>query len=831
VNRYVVAFLRSLALVALPLHVAAAESPNDARSPQPPLRDRFAKPDVDSEAEVPDFQRHIVPLFGRLGCNGRACHGSFQGQGGFRLSMFGYDFQADLAALKSNDTPRVNVVSPAESLLLTKPTSDDDHGGGKRFDVGGWEYEVLSRWITAGANAPSSDGVKLTKLSVTPTEIQFGENGGDSNGVGDSAQLRVVAHWSDGTEEDVTCITRYATNDEGTAVVDADGRVSSTGRGSTYVIACYDSGVASVPIMRPVSDRVGPRYPNVATPTRVDELVVGKLRKLGIVPSDQCTDSEFLRRASLDVCGTLPKPAEIEAFLADDAPDKRARKIDELLERPEYAAWWTTLFCDLTGLNSGAELGGTDYAKDAGDQWQAWLHRRIRDNVGYDEIARGIVLAVSRKPGQSYDDYVAEQVSYLRKQDPADFSDQPWMPYYWFRGNLASPEDKALSFAHVFMGIRLDCAQCHKHPFDEWSQQDFKDFTALFERVSRGVHPNAVADRKRLEEELGVAKMKNAAERRQTFRRLAGEGKPAPFNEVYIAPLAAPTKKGKTTTTAATARILGGEPVTLAEGQDPREPVMDWLLKKDNPYFAPAFVNRVWAHYFEVGIVDPPDDFNRGNPPSNRELLEFLARDFVEHGYDIKHLHRTILNSRTYQLSWRPNETNRHDERLFSKAPIRRLPAEVTVDAVRQATAGEPVAKRPANPAIALAARYIAQQVPAYESRMDYSMLVFGKPIRKTNCDCERQTEPSLLQAVYLRNDADIRTALDRADGWLKSISPNAEPAALVREAYLRIVSRPPTDAEAARCLRYFAETETPAEALADVVWALLNTQEFITNH
>lgn len=790
---------------------------------RPPLHVRFAASNAAKADEVPDFQRHIVPLFGRLGCNGRACHGSFQGQGGFRLSMFGYDFVADLAALKASDPPRVDLKSPAESLILRKPVSVDDHGGGKRFEPGGWEERVLRRWIEAGAKPPAAQA-KLLRLVVSPSELQFAATSV-------AAQLRVVAHWSDGTAEDVTDVVRYSSNDDATATVDLDGRVKSTGPGSTYVIACYDSAVASVPVVRPVSDRIGPHYPPVPTPTRIDELVVAKLRKLGIVQADVCTDAEFLRRASLDVCGTLPSPAEVEAFLADASPDKRAEKIDELLARPEYAVWWTTLLCDLTGLNSGAELGGTDYAKDAGEQWYAWLHRRVRDNVGYDEIARGIILAVSRKPGQSYDDYVAEQVSYLRKKDPADFSAQPYMPYYWFRNNLNTAEEKALSFAHVFLGVRLDCAQCHKHPFDQWSQQDFVDFTALFERVSKGIHPDAADDRKALEEKLEVAKLKNAAERRQTFRRWAGEGKPAPFYEVFLAPLDG-KKKSKADGVQGTPRILGGDEVPMTAELDPREPLMDWLIEKDNPYFAPSFVNRVWEHYFGVGIVSPVDDFNLGNPPSNRELMQWLADDFIAHGYDVKRLHRTILNSRTYQLSWRPNDTNHADERLFSRAMIRRLPAEVVVDAVRQATAAPMPSKKSAETAGTVAAtRYIFQQPPAYEARMDYAMLVFGKPIRKTNCDCERQTEPSLLQSVYLRNDADMQTALSRADGWLKKLPVDAEPAALVREAYLRIVSRPPTDAELARCRKHFTEVADQAEALTEIVWALLNTQEFVTNH
>lgn len=787
----------------------------------PPLGERFA-PTVDERiAEVPDFQRHIVPLFGRLGCNGRSCHGSFQGQGGFRLSMFGYDFAADVAALKSKESPRVDVEHPAESLILTKPVSDDEHGGGKRYEPGGWEYRVLRTWIEAGAHGAKPDAPRLLKLDVTPKEILFDADG-------QAVRLGVVAHWSDGTVEDVAPITRYATNDDAVAKVDLDGRVTSAGRGATYVIVCYDNQVASIPVMRAVSDRVGPKYPEVPTPTKIDELVVGKLRKLGIVPSDLCTDAEFLRRASIDVCGTLPTPAEIEAFLADDSLDKRSRKIDELLRRPEYAVWWTTLFCDLTGMNAASELGGTEYAKYAGEQWYSWLHRRIADNVGYDEIARGIILATSRRPGQSYDDYVMELVSYMRQKDPVDFAAQPWMPYYWFRANLGSTDDKALSFAHIFLGVRLDCAQCHKHPFDQWSQQDFKDFAAFFERVSKGVHPDAAEDKKRLEERLEVSKLKNAAERRGTYRKWALEGKPAPYFEVYVAP-PGQDKNGKPLPQP-TLRILGGEPITLDPGQDPREPVMEWLLKKDNPYFGPAMVNRLWAHYLGVGIVDPPDDFNRGNPPSNRELLGYLSREFIEHDYDLKHVQRLILNSRTYQLSCRTNETNRNDERLFGTRLVQRMPAEAAADAIKQATAG-PKSAAPKGGVDPLFTRYIAQQAPAYERAFEYPMLLFGKPIRKVNCDCERQNDPSLLQAVYLRNDVDLQTHAQRADGWLKNLPPNAEPAALVREAYLRTVSRPPTAAETNRCLQYFAAASSPAEALEDVLWALLNTQEFITNH
>ncbi|MGC3967387.1 MAG: DUF1549 domain-containing protein [Pirellulales bacterium] len=305
-----------------------------------PLDLRFAPPapqslsaDAALPEEEPNFQRHVVPLFGRLGCNGRSCHGSFQGQGGFRFSMFGYDFQTDHDALlkpvSKEQGPRVDAKSAPQSLLLQKPTSDDDHGGGKRFEVGGWEYRVLRRWIEAGAKNDAHPRIALEKLEVSPAEIVFARQGSLP-----AVTLRVVAHWSDGTAEDVTKLTRFSSNDDGTAAVDSDGVVRSAGPGSTYVVACYDSGVVSVPVLRPVSDRVGPAYPHVPAPTKIDELVVAKLRKLGIVPSELATDAEFLRRVSLDICGTLPAPAEAAAFLEDESPDKRRRKIDELLARP-----------------------------------------------------------------------------------------------------------------------------------------------------------------------------------------------------------------------------------------------------------------------------------------------------------------------------------------------------------------------------------------------------------------------------------------------------------------------------------------------------------------
>jgi hypothetical protein len=278
----------------------------------------------------------------------------------------------------------------------------------------------------------------------------------------------------------------------------------------------------------------------------------------------------------------------------------------------------------------------------------------------------------------------------------------------------------------------------------------------------------------------------------------------------------------------ATGKILGGPEVDLAGVPDPRGLLMDWLRDRHNPYFAPAFVNRVWAYYFGKGLVDPPDDFNRGNPPSNRELLDCLAQGFIEHGYDMKWLHREITTSATYQRSWRPNETNRLDDRNGTHAHFRRLPAEVAIDAIVQATAGS---RQLARAATDIKDRRIGAQATADERRTEFGLVVFGKPLRKVTCDCEREQDPSLLQAVYLRNDRDLHTALNRPDGWLKELNPKATPDELIREAYLRTLSRLPTEKEVQRCRQHYTATGDIAEATRDLLWALLNTQEFITNH
>ena len=804
--------------------------PLRAAEPAPAVDRRYSAADPE---EVPDFQRHVVPLLGRLGCNGRECHGSFQGQGGFRLSLFGYDFQADHVALASGDTPRANSQDPAASLLLRKPTAVMDHGGGERFPVDGWEYRLLRKWIAAGASGVGAEPARLTAVDVEPAEIVF-------HAEGQTVPLKVLARWSDATVEDVTPLCRFRSNDESMASITPAGVVTAVGTGDTHVVVFYDNGITPVPVLRPVSDQVGPSYPAVPAPTEVDQLLVQKWRKLGLVPSELCTDAEFLRRISLDMTGTLPTPEEVAVFLSDVSPEKRAKKIDELLERPTYAAWWTTRLCDWLGnteenLPVGGEQG---VRREKSAQWYDWIYRRIRDNTPYDDLVEGIVLARSRRPGQTAEEYFAEMSAYFRADNPADFAARETMPYFWTRGRFTPPQP--LRFSYAFLGVRLECAECHKHPYDQWTKEDYEGFQTFFD----GVGYNS-GDRRLVQDmksDLGLTADQDSGDYKRLFAKLAASGTVVPWQEVTVASLERSLQKRRrakddkaTAGRVLTPKLLGGAEVLTSEYDDARMPLMEWLRQPDNPYFARALVNRVWANYFGVGIVDPPDDMNLANPASNEPLLETLAQGFVTHGYDLKWLHREITNSRAYQLSWKPNATNRGDIRNFSRAVVRRLPAEVLYDALIHATAAGSQQTAMHGDLAVVRARAIGVSSGYNRHESSYALQLFGKPARAGICDCQRSDEPSLLQTVYLRNDAELLALLDRKDGWLKQVAgrkDSADRAAhFVHEAYLRTFSRAPTTSETDVALEHLKAADGVTAGLRDLLWALLNSREFLLNH
>ncbi len=799
--------------------------------PVRPASVRFAT-EAAGATETPDFQRHVLPLMGRVGCNTRSCHGSFQGQGGLRLSLFGYDFAADRDTLNKADSGRTVVDNPEASLILAKPTLAQPHKGGKRLDADSWAYRLLVRWIEAGAKGVGADPVRFDRLEVAPSELNFTSDGA-------KIPLKVLAYWADGAVEDVTCLTRFRTNDESIAEVDADGVVSSRGPGDTHIIAFYDNGVAAVPVLRAVSDFAGDRYPTTSTPTKVDELVVAKLKKLGITPSPVCTDAEFLRRVGFDLTGTAPTPDEVESFLADPAPDKRSRKIDELLTRPTYAAWWATKLCDYTGA-APQNLNVQQWGNLAPAQWYEWINQRVAANVAYDEIVAGLVLATSRENGQTYEDYVRQQAEFNKQKPEPGFADRQTMPHYWGRTNFRKPEERVIGLSYAFLGVRLECAQCHKHPFDQWTQTDFNSFGAFFNVVGVGIAPESRAASKKLAEESGLDKLVGG-ERTRKLYDLRRDGKDVPWQEVFVnknnrparvagAKLGNPAIAGRVLS----AKVLGGDEVSLNGTDDPRSLIMDWLRSPTNPYFARAFVNRVWANDFGSGIVNPPDDMNLANPPSNAPLLEYLAAGFVAQGFDMKWLHREILNSQTYQRSWRTEPTNALDERNFSHALIRRLPAEVLIDAIAQATANTPALDQVATD---ITTRSIGPRLPAGRGRNigNYANKVFGASTRETNCDCNRSDEPNLLQSIYLQNDNEVFATINRPAGWLTERSTATATAldreAIVRAAYLRALGRTPLPPEAEAATSYLLGAPDAARGLRDLLWALLNTKEFATNH
>ncbi len=783
----------------------------------PPADERFAELD---KAETPDFQKHVVPMLGRLGCNGRSCHGSFQGRGDLRLSLFGYDFKMDHESLtakaSSHDGDRLNRLQPEASLVLRKPLMQIDHEGGERFSTGSWEHHLLLRWIEAGAKSISQPKV-LSHLEIEPAEVVFGIEP-------QVVQLRVVAVWKDDQREDVTPLCRFRTNDDSIVTVDQEGRLTSVGSGDTHVIAFYDNGVSAVPVLRklkrdPVDSMPSSRPVAAASQLPgIDTYALAKLNKLGIVPSDISTDAEFLRRIGIDLSGTLPTPDEIKAFLADGTSDKRFRKVDELLERPAYAAWWANKLCDFTGCNPNqqAELG-----QETSVQWFTWIYKRLRENVPYDELVRRIVLAKGRAPGQSYDEYTTQVSAYFREDSPDDFADRETMPHYWTRRSMEKPMESAQAFAQNFLGIRLQCAQCHKHPFAPWTQSDFTEFSRFFEHVKFGVEPQSEERYRELAKQVGlnVRDSKGTAIRDDVLKH-AHEGRTIPWRELYI------SRRPKIETL----DLLRSRTVTLESNDDPRVPIMQWMSEPDNPWFARAIVNRVWAGYFHVGIIDPPDDLNPANPPSNPELLDWLTTEFVEHDFDMKWLHRQIVNSDTYQRSWKPNATNREDRRNFSRAIPRRLPAEVVYDSVKQALVATDQLDEVRTDLSRRAIGHLSMRLAG-----TYAMQVFGKPDRAVNCDCERVNQPTLLQSVFLQNDPLVDQLLEDS-GWLREIAV-AESAGfamnreqLVETAWLRTVSRPPTVGESARAIEHLKGRESTMEGLRDLLWSLINTKEFVLN-
>jgi hypothetical protein len=757
-------------------------------------------------------------LFGRMGCNAGSCHGSFQGKNGFRLSLFGYEPERDFLALTRDVLARrINPVDPDQSLLLLKATGQVEHGGGVRFTRGSWQYQLFREWIVRGAVWQKGSG-DVAGIAITPSEVAFARGG-------EATQLKVQARFADGSDVDITPFCDFRTNDDAVAEVNPMGRITAVRPGGTAIVVSYRGTVLPVRVLVPMALPAGFQYPKVAEAGYIDHEVFARLRKLNMVPSNLADDAEFLRRVTIDVIGSLPSPDEVRAFLADTRPDKRARKIDELLKHPMHAALWATKFCDITNNDTLALEQPNQLKARRSQEWHDWFRKRLATNMPYDEIVRGVLCATSRE-GKSPEEWLREAKASedaLAAGEDTHYADRPTLDLFWRRQQNVPPEQWGEKTAAAFMGIRLECAQCHKHPFDRWSQPEYRAYANVFSHVAFNVSPEA---RKLITAENIERRKKGKANQISQIK------------EVYVSTTGKELRHPDTNAPLRP-RALGGPEIDVKAGQDPRVALFEWLRRPDNPYFARSFVNRVWGHYFGVGIVNPVDDFSLANPPSNDRLLDALAKDFIDHQYDIRHLERQILLSRVYQLSSRTNETNKLDRNNYAHSYVRPMMAEVVVDVLNAALGvpenfGNPgggknrlgMDMKTGTRAVEVGATTIQNATLAYAFR------IFGRPPRTAACDCERAMEPALPQKLYLMTDnavlGKLRAPAGRITVLLRGGKSDTE---VLDELFLATLTRHPNEAERRQFAEYRASVADRQAAFTDTLWALINTREFILNH
>ena len=764
--------------------------------------------------EKVDFERHIMGLLGRTGCNGGGCHGSFQGKGGFRLSLFGYEPEKDFVAI-TRDTAgrRINSIDPDSSLLLLKATGQVEHGGGLRIGRGSWEYNLLREWILAGA-PPSNGSGQVKSVAVTPTQLAFSK-------AGETQTIQVNATFIDGSVNDITCFCDYRTNDDAVADVSNLGVVKSIKAGSTAIVVSYRGNVLPVPVLVPIQLPAGFQYPKTPEVNYVDKEVFARLRLLNMVPSDLSSDQEFLRRVTIDMIGQLPTPDEVRAFLADKSADKRTKKIESLLENPLHAALWATKFSDITGNDTLAlELPAALKAKRS-QQWHDWLRKRFQENMPYDEMVKGILTATSRE-GRSPEEWITHvkkvDAGITGGHDTTEYANRESLDLYWRRQQLVPIEIWGERTAAAFLGVRVECAQCHKHPFDRWTQAEYRAYANIFASVtSNKVSPEA---KKAIDKENLDRKGPNAPKNNNNLNLIT--------KEVYLGDLAK-TFTHPDTNAYLPAKALGGPEIKLAKGKDARIDLFNWMRTPDNPFFARVLVNRIWAHYMGVGLVHPVDDFSLGNPPSNEILLDALAKDFVAHNYDFRYMERVVVLSRTYQMSAKVNETNKLDKVNYAHSYIRPMMAEAVVDVLNSALG--------VNEKFGAEVKAGAKSVEVGASQLanpalSYTFRIFGRPPRTTACDCERAMEPALPQKLYLMTDPVLLAKFTEPNGRLQTLlKSNKTDEECLEELFLATLSRLPTANDRKNFADHRRLVGTRREALTDTVWALINTREFILNH
>ncbi|MCS6858805.1 MAG: DUF1549 and DUF1553 domain-containing protein [Abditibacteriales bacterium] len=697
-----------------------------------------------------NFTHDVVPILTKAGCNQGACHGAQYGKGGFKISLLGYEPDVDHNAIvRLSEGRRVNRALPDASLLLRKATMQIPHGGGRRFDKDSYEYQVLREWIAAGCPGPKATDPQVVKLEVFPAERTMSLN--------DTQRLVVRATYERGIVEDVTHKALLSTNNDGIATVSPDGVVTAVGKGFTAIMVRYQgqANVCRVAVPYAKIDK----YPPLPQNNFVDALVIDKWKKLGLLPSDLCTDGEFIRRVYLDTLGKLPDPATVRAFLADPSPDKRQRLIAKVLG-PEhasaYADFWTVKWGDLLRNNRNR--------LNENGMWSfyGWLRESFRRNKPMDQFARELLTAQGS----------------IFSNGPANY----------FRV-ASNPPDLAETTSQVFLGVRLQCARCHHHPFEKWSQDDYYGLAAFFATL-----------RTRGTQEFGLFGGDTVV-----YVADSGEVRHPKWNYI-VKP-----------------RPLDGDVVDVP-GDQRLTALANWLTSKDNLMFARNIVNRYWAYFMGKGLVEPIDDMRATNPASNPELLDALAKDFIAHNFDVKHLMSVIMNSRVYQLSAHATKQNAADEMFYTHYLVKRLSAEQLLDAINDATGTQE--KFPGLPA---GTRAMQLPDPGVQS---YFLDTFGRPLRDIVCECERQGEPNMSQALHLMNgDLINRKVMDPNGRVAQLLNAHKSDSDIIEELYLATFCRFPTDTEKRNALRLIAARPSRKTAVEDLMWALLNSKEFLFNH
>jgi hypothetical protein len=709
-------------------------------------------------AEPWSFRHDVQPVLTKSGCNMGACHGAQAGKKGFKLALRGYDHQMDYNTLtRQAKGRRVSLSDPARSLILLKATGVIPHGGGTRFDEDSLEYRILSKWIADGAPPPLDDDPTVVGLEVLPRQVTLGAKG--------TQQIVVQATYSDGRRRDVTHWAKFTSTEVGVAAVDDEGVVTVTGRGEAAITVWFASQVAvatvSVPYEKDVPAEVFAQSPRN---NFIDDVVLDKLHRLRIPPSGAATDGEFLRRAFLDTLGVLPTAEETETFLADRSADKRAKLIESLLARPEYVDYWTYKWSDLLLVSTKKLKGPAVWA------FSSWIRQAVAKNQRWDEFAREVVTA----RGSTLDNGAANY--FVLHKDPKLLNEATTL---------------------TFLGLSIGCAQCHDHPLERWTLDDYYGMANLFARV----------------------RTKDGATDGELIVVPASEGE-----------IKHPTRLG-----APLPRPLDGVSLALDDPRDRREHLAQWLTAPGNPYFARALVNRVWANYMGRGLVEMVDDLRATNPASNDVLLAALADSFVKSGYDVKQLIRTIMNSAAYQRSAKATPENAPDDRFYSHYLVKRMPAEAMLDALSQVTMVP--TSFPGYPKGLRAMQLSDSNVTSY------FLSAFGRPAREFTCECERSEEPDITQTLHLVNGKTLNEKLTDSNNVIKRwLDAGLSDELIVERLYLGALSRYPTDEEKSRLASALTDaTQLDGDAAAklaarrdvigDLLWAVLTSKEFLFVH